>query len=185
MSGVPVRTGVQTKSEIILAIDQSFSALADWVAAQPDSAFAHGPAGRWNMGQHVKHLIRSVEPVNLGLMLPKWLLGLALGTSNRPSMSYDALTARYEAALDGGGKAMGRYIPPAISATQKAALLARYRAHGARLSRLVSGLSEADLDHYIAKHPLIGILTLRELLFFTIHHTDHHLHTLQRDYAGH
>jgi hypothetical protein len=30
---------------------------------------------------------------------------------------------------------------------------------------------------------LIGVLSLRELLFFTIHHHDHHLHTLQRDYA--
>lgn len=136
------------------------------------------------MGQHLAHLIRSVEPLNLGMMLPKWLIGIALGTSKRPSMTFDELTTRYERVLDGGGKASGRYVPPGVPASRKAALLARFRADGARLSRRVRSWSEADLDHYAAAHPLLGKLTLRELLFFTIHHIDHHLHTLQRDYTG-
>lgn len=185
MGSVPVRQGIQRKDEIIRGLEESFAALADWIEAQPDAAFAQGPAGRWSMGQHLNHLIRSVEPINLGLFLPKWLLGLALGTANRPSMGYEALVTRYEGALDAGGKASGRYLPPTVPLARKAALLGRFRAHGKRLCGNVERLSEADLDRYIAKHPLIGILTMRELLFFTIHHIDHHLHTLQRDYAGH
>jgi len=185
MSEIPVRQGVQHKEQIVRALEQSFAALADWIEDQPDAAFAAGPAGRWSMGQHLDHLIRSVEPINMGMMLPKWLLGIALGTANRPSMTYAELAARYEGALSAGGKAMGRYLPPSVPLSRKAALLARYRAHGARLCARLNSWSEDDLDHYIAKHPLIGILTMRELLFFTAHHIDHHLHTLQRDYAGH
>jgi hypothetical protein len=34
--------------------------------------------------------------------------------------------------------------------------------------------SEDELDQYILPHPLLGKLTLREMLFFTIYHVKHH-----------
>ena len=36
-----------------------------------------------------------------------------------------------------------------------------------------------DLDVYILPHPLLGKVTLREMLYFTIHHNEHHLELLQ------
>ena len=33
---------------------------------------------------------------------------------------------------------------------------------------------EKDLDFYVLPHPLIGKLTLREMLFFCIYHVQHH-----------
>jgi|SRR5882672_10633400 len=39
--------------------------------------------------------------------------------------------------------------------------------------------SEADLDKYILLHPLLGKLILREMLYFTIHHNEHHLELLK------
>ncbi len=35
--------------------------------------------------------------------------------------------------------------------------------------------SDRQLDQYLAPHPLLGKLTLRELCYFTIYHTGHHL----------
>jgi hypothetical protein len=183
MSGTPIREQVQTKAEIQAALRESLGAVTAWIEAQPEAAFSQGPAGRWTMGQHLDHLVRSVKPINLGLSMPKFVIGFALGTSSRPSMPYAALAGKYEGVLDGGGKAGGRFVPPAIAASRRGPLLGLHRRATARLISLLDGWSEADLDRYAAPHPLLGKLTLRELLYFTIHHHDHHLQTLQRDYA--
>jgi hypothetical protein len=34
--------------------------------------------------------------------------------------------------------------------------------------------TDPHLDHFIAPHPLLGKITLRELCYFTIYHTLHH-----------
>lgn len=45
----------------------------------------------------------------------------------------------------------------------------------------MSGLADTDLDAYtVWKHPLLGPLTVREMIYFTIHHTDHHSASLQQ-----
>ena len=38
----------------------------------------------------------------------------------------------------------------------------------------IDSFSEKDLDNYILPHPLLGKLTIREMLFFTIYHVQHH-----------
>ena len=180
---IPTRSGIQTKPEIAAALRESMSAITAWTAAQPDAHFATGPVGRWSAGQHLAHLVSSVQPLTLGMGMPKFLLSFALVTMNRPSMSYLDLTTKYENALSAGGKASGRYVPPAVAASRKAALIRALNAQRDKVLRQLEKFTEADLDRFGGKHPLIGVLSLRELLFFTIHHHDHHLHTLQRDYA--
>jgi hypothetical protein len=183
MSNMPVREGVQSKTEILRTLALSTEALAAWIESQPNERFTWGPEGRWTIGQHLDHMIRSVKPLTLGLRLPKVMVGAFVGRANRPSRPYAEVVAKYEGALDAGGKAMGKYVPPAVPLAQREKLLARHRAECAKLIELLGSYSEADLDYYAAPHPLIGMLTMRELLFFTIHHHDHHLHTLQTLYT--
>jgi len=40
-------------------------------------------------------------------------------------------------------------------------------------------LSENNLDNYQIPHPLIGLLTCREFLYFTHYHTMHHFNTIK------
>ncbi len=52
------------------------------------------------------------------------------------------------------------------------------RVIGGTVSGLVGkipGWSEAALDRYRLPHPLLGKLTVREMLFFTLYHNAHHL----------
>jgi hypothetical protein len=35
--------------------------------------------------------------------------------------------------------------------------------------------SEDDLDNHRLPHPLLGKLTVREMLFFTLYHIQHHM----------
>jgi len=41
-------------------------------------------------------------------------------------------------------------------------------------------MDEDDLDRVMLPHPLLGKLTLREMLFFTIYHVEHHLGILRQ-----
>lgn len=181
-SGTMVRKGVQSRAEIEAGLYASLSEVRDWIAAQPVERFARGPEGRWTLGQHLDHLVRSIQPINSGLLAPKFVLGIIFGKSNRPSMSYAELAGKYEGVLDDGGKASGRFLPPAVHVGQRGDLLSLHRKESERLIGRIARFSEEDLDRYVAPHPLLGKLTLRELLFFTMHHHDHHLHTLRKDY---
>ncbi|UPT65903.1 MAG: DinB family protein [Sphingobacteriales bacterium JAD_PAG50586_3] len=40
-------------------------------------------------------------------------------------------------------------------------------------------MSDSKLDTYLVPHPLLGKVTLREILFFTILHTEVHLEILK------
>jgi hypothetical protein len=92
--------------------------------------------------------------------------------ANRPSRSYEELVIKYKAKLAAGGKATSRFIPKkeiSISASTQ------------KLTRLINSLcanlnsySETQLDQFILPHPLLGKLTLREMLYFTIYHVQHH-----------
>jgi hypothetical protein len=42
------------------------------------------------------------------------------------------------------------------------------------LARRIGTWSETDLDRYRLPHPLLGRLTVREMLFFTVQHLAHH-----------
>lgn len=43
-----------------------------------------------------------------------------------------------------------------------------------RLCASLDSFTEKELDQYVLPHPLLGKLTLREMMFFTIYHVQHH-----------
>ena len=44
-----------------------------------------------------------------------------------------------------------------------------------RLVLNINNYSEQQLDTFILPHPLLGKVTLREMMYFTIYHAEHHL----------
>lgn len=40
--------------------------------------------------------------------------------------------------------------------------------------------SDKALDSYLLPHPLLGKMTVREILFFTLYHNLHHVNDVQR-----
>ena len=175
---------MQSRSEITSALTARFAEAGTWFAGRPDASFDYAPPERWTEGQHLDHLILSAKPLNLALRLPRIALRLKFGTAKAPGESMEALAARYEATLAAGGKASGRFVPPAIALEDKPRLLKALRHEGERLVEVAGTWSEQDLDKYVLPHPLLGDLTVRGMLFFTYHHMGHHLETLRRDCGG-
>lgn len=132
------------------------------------------PEGKWSAGQQLDHICRSVGPVNMALGLPGFVLRLLFGKANRPSRSYEGLVEKYKAKLAQGGRASGRFVPAKVAWAEREKLLRRLEAQVASLCRKIEKTDEAQLDMLILPHPLLGKLTFREMLFFTIYHVQHH-----------
>ena len=173
---------MQTREEIAGLLDGRFDETVTWFAQRPEAAFGKGPAGKWTEGQVVDHLILSTRPLNLALRLPRVALKMRFGTAKAPSEPLEHLAARYEAALKAGGKAPKDFVPPAVAVEDKARLLDELREQGRKLVKVVGDWDEADLDRYVLPHPLLGNLTIRNMLQFSYYHMQHHLDILKRDY---
>lgn len=137
--------------------------------------------GKWTPAQHLEHILRAVRPVALAMLVPKWFLRWRFGTPNRDPRDYDALVARYNEKLAAGGNASGRFVPPPVPASDVERISATLQRTVNTLIKRVNGWPERDLDRYLLPHPLLGKLTVREMLFFTIHHAQHHLFLIDRD----
>jgi hypothetical protein len=173
---------MQTREALVSGLDTRFDEVASWFARRPDEAYCKGPDGRWTEGQVLDHLILSTKPLNLALRLPRIALRMKFGTAKSPSEPMDAMTSRYDAALAGGGKAPRPFLPPAVGLEDKPRLLESLRTEGKRLAQVAEKWSERDLDKYVLPHPLLGNLTVRNMLQFAYYHLEHHLNILKRDY---
>lgn len=153
------------------------------VRALPHDQLDRSRNDKWTPAQHLEHIQRAVRPVTLAMLVPKWFLRWRFGKPNRAPRDYDALVARYKEKLAAGGKASGRFVPPVVAAGAVEQISASLQRIVNTLVRRVNGWSEADLDHYLLPHPLLGKLTVREMLFFTMYHVEHHQALVERDYA--
>lgn len=143
--------------------------------------FTRQSGSAWTAGQQWAHILASVAPVAMAFGLPKWGLRMWMGRSTRPSRSYEALVARYLEKLAAGGKAPARFVPKPVVWSDRARLRRALDRAVQRLVRRIDRFSEAELDQLLLPHPLLGKLTLREMLFFTLHHVDQHAHITLRN----
>ena len=146
----------------------------DQIGTLTATDFCFTPDGKWSAAQQLDHIIRSVKPVNMALGLPPFLLKLLFGTANRPSKTFEALTEKYNRKLQEGGRATGRFIPESVAPEQKIILLTKLKEIVDKLCHKIENYNEEVLDKCILPHPLLGKLTLREMLYFTAYHAEHH-----------
>ena len=162
------------KQEISVKLIEGHQKFADFVAGLSEPDFMFAPAGKWTAGQQLDHILRGVSPVSTALVLPKFVPGLLFGKAGRESIDYETLVNNYQARLAAGSKASGRFIPPDIGFESRAKLKKKLLKTVAELNGRMDKFSEAQLDEYVLPHPILGKLTIREMLYFTIYHATHH-----------
>lgn len=168
------------KAEIISATEKIFAAFSNQCNNTGETAFFSKPTAKWSIAENVQHLIVSTNTTTLAFSLPRFLVRLIGGKPNRSSKTYEELVAKYKNKLAAGGAASGRFIPKPIKINfGKEKLLNNWtNATQKYITALQNSRTENDLDNYLVKHPLLGRITLRELCYFTIYHTEHHLNII-------
>lgn len=171
---------IQTKEEIQQALNEAFDEVIGYIRAQDRLDFeTRKTEEKWSTGQQLEHLIKSIRPVNKGMGLPKFLLRWRFGKPDREEMTYNELAQKYQDLLDAGGKATAPYVPKVIYENQKEQLLSIYENEKVKLLTVLEKWNERQLSALVAPHPLLGLVTIRELMFFTVFHNYHHLENIR------
>lgn len=136
---------------------------------------------KWTAGQQLEHIYLSVKLVRQVLTMPTFLINLAWGKTKREGKSYDGLVEKYQLKLANGGRATGRFIPKAVSIEKCKQLKIDLKIEVEKLAKNIEKFEENELDTYVLPHPLLGKLTIREMLYFTIYHVGHHEELTKRD----
>lgn len=171
------QTSAVTKDQIRDAWESLYDESLQVFGSVSESDFTAERDGRWTLAKNLDHLTRSGLAVAKALALPKFLIRLLFGKSSQ-SRSLPEIRDTYLQVLADGGEARGRFKP---TGTESQANALREWEHCSRL--LMDNLnrwSESQLDTLRLPHPLLGKLTVREMLFFTLYHTQHHLQNVRQ-----
>jgi DinB superfamily len=169
------------KESTDIQLSEKHHSFIGYIQGLEAAEFTFSKNDKWTPGQQLEHILLAVKPVRLACSLPKFLLNMVWGKANRPSKSYDELVKKYTLKLADGGRATGRFVPKKVPIEKKKALIENLQHEVVRLQQKLNRFSEAELDLYILPHPLLGKLTLREMLYFTIYHVEHHQQLTKRD----
>jgi hypothetical protein len=150
-----------------------------YLATLPDPGFFAPQGTAWSPAGHVRHLQASSAPLVMALKLPRWVIALRFGRGSGRSRSFVEVRQAYLATLAGGGQA-GRFTPaaeplPSDPRARRNEILNAWAAVTVDLQNVIGRWPEAALDDHRLPHPLLGLLTVREMLAFTVYHTAHHL----------
>ena len=173
----------QTRQEIVGSFAEQDAASQSYWNAFDTTTFFAKIGSSWSPADTVRHLNKSTRPVAQALATPKILLRFKFGRAKRPSLTYPELRARYDKALSEGGQA-GRFGPSDHAEGDLEAwrrtIMAEFVQVNRRLRDAIERWSETSLDRLQLPHPLLGNLTVREMLFFTLYHQRHHIEVVDR-----
>lgn len=152
---------------------------------QPSALWEVQPEGKWTAGQHVIHLVQSTKPLLSALRLPDFILKWRFGTSNRPSRTYDEVISRYEEKLAKAAPGVvgpfSRNMPDSPH-SESGKWLNKLSSLNDKLNKTTLKLSDKQMDTLLLPHPLMGKMTLREMLMWNAYHTHHHINVLKEKY---
>ena len=187
MSSVMIVRGrvdvLSNRRAIIEALEVAHEeALEYWTRYETPSFF--GPMGMyWSAADHVRHLTRSMTPLLPVLRVPRLALRVAFGAPTASSRSIAQIESLYEEAIASGGTA-GRFAPPpekgAGDSVRRDRIMDTHSETLRGLTQAMERWSEGELDAYRLPHPLLGRLTVREMMLFTLIHNRHHVAVAER-----
>jgi hypothetical protein len=170
-----------TGAEILAALRAHRAEAESFFSDLPLDEFHAAQGDRWSPADHLRHLTKSVRPVANALRLPRFLLGLLFGRAAVPGRAFEPLREVYQRKLADGAQA-GRFTPsprplPTEASEQEAyrrRVMEHWRVASQAFEAEIPRWSEAALDCYRLPHPVLGKLTVREMLLFSVYHAAHH-----------
>ena len=164
------------KQAIIPLLEKNHKTFIAKISSLSDIDFNRKPTSKWTSSQQLEHIIKSVKQVDMAFGLPMFVLKMKFGVANRPSSTYADLVNKYLRILEDKKDYVvpSGFFPEEIPLVRKEKSLKKLEKLATKLASRISRFSEEELDTYLLPHPLMGKLTLREMLYFTAYHAEHH-----------
>jgi len=136
---------------------------------------------KWAPYQDLDHHKKVIKKLALVLSIPKFILKLVYGYSNNPSRSYDNLFKIYQIRINDGVKSANEFTPLVVKQVNIEKDCDDFLSVVENLLVKVGKLTEYDLDSVILPQPILGKITLREMLYFCKFHVEMHQAICQRN----
>lgn len=162
------------KNKIVDLLTQSHHSLIAYIDGLTIHEFMFLLPEKWSPGQHLGHILLSVKALSRVFGMEKATIEQSFGKTNRPNRNYEDLVEAYFEQLSGGGKAPERFISKIILPEERTALSNSLSNEVKIFTEKVVSFTEDELDTLLVPHPLLGDLTLREMLYNAIYHPAHH-----------
>lgn len=169
-----------TRSDIQHDLSEVIRDLDLYLKTVDDQVFNKRVNGKWSIAQQIDHLTISNFVTALALTTPKPLLKQVFQTTDRPALNYDEVVWRYQRSLSNGARASLPFQPRLSLLPLRNIVLQLWANSCHALETAIGRCTEEELDACLVPHPILGKITLRELLFFTIYHIRHHLRTIKQ-----
>ena len=169
------------KQELVNQLTGNHQSFVTYVLSLSEADFTKSESGKWTAGQQLDHLYRSAKPLVLAFSLPPFIVKLLFGKANRPSKTYEEIVQKYEDTLANGAKASGSFVPKTIAFEKRTPLVNSLLQVVQKITSRVANYNEQLLDEVVLPHPLLGKMTAREMLYFTIYHVSLHQKITQRN----
>jgi hypothetical protein len=170
---------MKSKDDIKTALNTVFEELNTYVQTVDDTSFKKSINKKWSIAENIDHLSISNNITAVALNTPKFILKQAFKTNNRPNWNYDEVVWKYQRSLSEGAKASLPYTPKLGVLPVRYLIEKIWKNSISNLLKAIDSWKEDDLDTYLVSHPIIGKITARELLFFTVYHVRHHLNSIK------
>ncbi|TMM58067.1 DinB family protein [Maribacter algarum] len=162
------------KNKLIASLKQNYDAFINFVDSLSNESYDYSVAGKWSAGLHTAHLMLSVKPLVYVFELDKTSIVEKFGNTTKIGCTYTEMKNLYFEKLKDGGKAPERFVPDIAAARPKTELAQKLRVLIDQLCISIDRFSEEELDSFCVPHPLLGSLSLREMLYNAIYHAEHH-----------
>ncbi|OBX24457.1 DinB family protein [Gelidibacter algens] len=166
------------KDEIIASLNKIHSAFWETAIQLPNPTISIN--GKWSVCQNVQHITIALLRVSNFLALPKSSIKSDYGLSERASSSYEISFKVFRNTLENGIKTTEAFMPETNLETS---IIELVRQGKDTLDTFISNLknwSEEEFEMYNCPHPVFGKITVREILYFTIYHAQHHNETINK-----
>jgi hypothetical protein len=170
-----------TREDLVSALTASETDVADFFASLTPDELVLRVESAWTPTEQLAHLNTVVSAIAKGFAVSRFILRIRYGRARGPRRSHTALRDDYRALLAAGGRAAGPFEPsrqdlsPAQSEAHRQALLARWTRVNGRLQKALELWDEKHLDTIRLPHPLLGKISAREMIYFTVYHSEHHV----------
>ena len=177
----------QSKTDLIERLSHVQGEVTNAVQNMSDAQFTSGTDEAWSAAGYLKHLILSVKPLAKAMNLPAAQLAKMFGKPDHASRTFAEVVAGYKAKIAGGLRAEDSqnvvptvYRFPEGTTDERAHLVQAWNDGNNRLLEALKHWLEEELDSHQLPHPAGEVLTLREMLFFTVYHNTLHWHDIEQ-----
>lgn len=171
------------RNELIDKLNKNYISFIEYINSLTDDEFVVSLNDKWTAGQQLDHILRSVKPLTQ-ILSAKSRIESNFGMTERRSLSYEEIVNNYKIELEKGGQATGKFVPEKINSNQKNELTAALSDNLKKLLENLTDYTDQELDNLVLPHPLLGNLTIREMIYFTIYHVGHHHEKIKQNFVS-